>query len=483
MPNTDILKIIELLAVSFFIESSTMYGQKADTGIQFESGLAWTAIQAKAKAEDKYIFVDCFATWCGPCKWMTTNVFSQQNVSEFMNNHFINVALQMDQTAIDSTEIKSWYAEAKFFANNFRVHEFPTYLFFSPDGQLCHRFSGATDNTEIFIDKVKDALNPDKQIYTLVKNWKEHKEDSIYLLHALAAATSTDFEDQSAIADAYITLIKNPITTDNLKLIGQSIRSCQDSSFKMFLKNLSRIDQVIGDRYAEQILCRIIFKEGTAELFGEANREVYWNQVAGVLRKYPELDKFGDQLPIFEKLYKQKIREEIDQSLSKMSATNLDWSKSYETIKKRYPDYDVNLIYLQAKIAYCKTQGLPEEHAKAALDILNNYGNILGDAESNDIIWDHIFNVTGNKVILSGALGWMRASVSRRFDLESYDTYANLLYKTGNQKDAVQWEQKCVELALKGYGTPEEFKIVLEKMKMGLPTWKDSTAVSIIYNN
>lgn len=39
-----------------------------DTGIHFEHTLTWQQVQEKAKAENKYIFIDCFTTWCGPCK-------------------------------------------------------------------------------------------------------------------------------------------------------------------------------------------------------------------------------------------------------------------------------------------------------------------------------------------------------------------------------------------------------------------------------
>ncbi|MBL7708461.1 MAG: thioredoxin family protein, partial [Chitinophagaceae bacterium] len=41
-----------------------------NSGIQFQN-LSWSQLLAKAKTENKLIFVDAFTTWCGPCKQMS----------------------------------------------------------------------------------------------------------------------------------------------------------------------------------------------------------------------------------------------------------------------------------------------------------------------------------------------------------------------------------------------------------------------------
>src|ERR1700732_4317180 len=79
-------------------------------GIKFEENMSWAQIQAKAKAEHKYIFMDCYATWCGPCKWMNAQIFPQKEVGDFFNSHFVNVAIQMDRTPKDINSVREWYA-------------------------------------------------------------------------------------------------------------------------------------------------------------------------------------------------------------------------------------------------------------------------------------------------------------------------------------------------------------------------------------
>ena len=57
-----------------------------DKGVQFDHESSWTAIQARAKAEHKYIFMDCFTTWCGPCRFMSTTIFPQDSFSKNEKN-------------------------------------------------------------------------------------------------------------------------------------------------------------------------------------------------------------------------------------------------------------------------------------------------------------------------------------------------------------------------------------------------------------
>ncbi len=57
----------------------------ANKGIKFENGLSWSQILAKAKTDNKYIFVDCYATWCGPCKEMDKKIYPSEKLGAIMN--------------------------------------------------------------------------------------------------------------------------------------------------------------------------------------------------------------------------------------------------------------------------------------------------------------------------------------------------------------------------------------------------------------
>lgn len=84
----------------------------------------------------------------------------------------------------------------------------------------------------------------------------------------------------------------------------------------------------------------------------------------------------------------------------------------------------------------------------------------------NNYAWT-IFENVSDTSLLKEALVWSRASLQDEISPDKYDTYANLLHKIGRQKEAVEWEQKAVDMQ----PGPNVFTQTLEKMKRGEKTW------------
>lgn len=98
-------------------------------GTQFFKGTFAQAL-AKAKRENKKLMVDCYTLWCGPCRYMATNVFPNDTLGKFMNEHFVCMKLDME------------HGEGPERNKTFNVKAYPTFIFFDADGKEMNRFEG-----------------------------------------------------------------------------------------------------------------------------------------------------------------------------------------------------------------------------------------------------------------------------------------------------------------------------------------------------
>jgi len=98
-------------------------------GVSFEH-LSWPEALAKAKKEQKLVFVDAYTLWCGPCKLMVNNVFPDSSVGNYFNSHFVNLKMDME------------HGEGIILAKKYSIAIFPTLIFFNPEGKVLHRAPG-----------------------------------------------------------------------------------------------------------------------------------------------------------------------------------------------------------------------------------------------------------------------------------------------------------------------------------------------------
>lgn len=79
-------------------------------GIEFFKG-SWQEALEKAKIENKPIFVDFYATWCGPCKQLKKS-FKDKAVGDYYNKNFINISI--DGETKEGRELMYHYSIASY---------------------------------------------------------------------------------------------------------------------------------------------------------------------------------------------------------------------------------------------------------------------------------------------------------------------------------------------------------------------------------
>lgn len=99
-------------------------------GILFQH-LSLADALAKAKAEGKQVFVDCFTEWCGPCKMLARDVFPRPEVGKVFNARFVNLKMDMEK------------GEGVDVAKRYGVKAYPTLLVLNPDGSVAGTLVGA----------------------------------------------------------------------------------------------------------------------------------------------------------------------------------------------------------------------------------------------------------------------------------------------------------------------------------------------------
>ena len=110
-------KIIALLSIVMFAGLGLGNTVKPDKGgIEFFEGTFKEAME-KAKKENKLIFLDTYASWCGPCKRMSAYVFTNEEVGKYFNENFVNVKMDMEK------------GEGPALAAQLRVSAYPTLFF------------------------------------------------------------------------------------------------------------------------------------------------------------------------------------------------------------------------------------------------------------------------------------------------------------------------------------------------------------------
>lgn len=206
------LFLVALLGLAIQMNAQTTEGMKF-----CKEGTKFAEAVAQAKVENKMVFLDCYTSWCGPCKMMARDIFPQKKVGDFMNPKFICIKIDMEK------------GEGPSLTQKFQVSAFPTFIIFNSDAQEIGRFLGGSD-ADGFIDRVKKA-SIDNGSIDMDKQWEQGNRDESFLkqyltslgnayknqrandvVEALLDPKAESFASDSASAMIFMRYINNPFS-------------------------------------------------------------------------------------------------------------------------------------------------------------------------------------------------------------------------------------------------------------------------------
>ena len=205
----------------------------------FEGDLA--SVKKEAQKENKFIFIDAYTTWCGPCKWLSKSIFTQKEVGDFFNKNFVCYSMDMEK------------GEGIDFRKKFNIRAFPTLLFIDSLGNMVHRQAGAMKEN-LLIELGKTALDPQNRLKELIERYKAGDREKDFIQKYLDK-TGMAFIDNKECADWYFYTQsdKDLMSSKNIELIVLLVVDANNRCFKFIVDNQEECEKLIGEELDEYI--------------------------------------------------------------------------------------------------------------------------------------------------------------------------------------------------------------------------------------
>lgn len=226
--------------------------EKKESGIQFEN-TTWQEILEKAKNENKLIFIDAYTTWCGPCKMMAKNVFTDTEVGVFFNQNFINVKLDMEKELGLSLKSK------------LNVTAYPTLIFIDANESIEHKAVGALSKSD-FLNFAKDALKGEMNLsdYNSIYE-KEGVSNHEFLVGYLKVLESAgEKEKLKSVVEKYLSDLdsKKLLDQNNWDLLNKYIHTIDNKAFQYLLNQRIEFENLFGEKVVGDKIYYTFLRQG-----------------------------------------------------------------------------------------------------------------------------------------------------------------------------------------------------------------------------
>lgn len=128
--------LLTFLLLALIIVSTQIYSEDPSSDKSGESKIIWHNLDEglkQASQDEKHLYIEFMADWCGWCRKLEKDVYTNQNIIDLLNNDFIAVRINGDSK--EEIKYKGELISQQILAKKeFSVNVFPTMWILKPDG-------------------------------------------------------------------------------------------------------------------------------------------------------------------------------------------------------------------------------------------------------------------------------------------------------------------------------------------------------------
>ena len=362
----------------------------------------WSEILAMAKAQNKMVFLDAYTSWCGPCKWMAANMFTNDTIADFYNSKFICAHFDMEK------------GEGLQLARQYQVKAYPTLLFIGKEGEMVHIRVGAPQKTGDYLEMGRIALTPGEGFSALTDRYQAGERDPGFIMKYLDRLQGAYMPVAEPLKQYFESQKESDLVNrDNWNMIYQFVIDMDSPEFGFLLKHRQAYEKLYGRDSVN------------SKIFG-----VFMQALTAISRSRTFTDENYSVL-------KQKIK-----------------ASGYAEADKVIFSGDLNLYQMRSDQA---------KFIELAVSGLDTY---YGDdyVMLNRMAW-HFFQIADDPKDIEKASEWAKKSVSLKSTPENNNTYANLMFRLGNKEEAVKYEKIALDLARRENSSLKTYEENLKKFQ------------------